>query len=261
MVCDLHGICKRGSGQALSSLSFYFSPLVVESAQVEFGWFCRWWASPASPGDSCLSLLSSSKLGATAGAWFCTSNGEHKALARTPLPGSHLCWPEGSVTFLFSPYPLLPHFFPLPSQSAPPCPFAHSLFASSFFYATTCSGAPLLPSLPSPPSFLLLPHCFVVPSVPPSPCQSVSQSWEGGLPRASLHGIACGPVPFCPSVVRICRDEPWDPSVGDWATRSGVSSSSPAQLSPGNKLLSCPNDKNKRNNRERARTGRPSGTK
>lgn len=68
-------------------------------------------------------------------------------------------WP-----FLFSPHPLPPDFFPLPSGSFPPL---RTLFASSSLYATTFSWVfpPFSPSLP--PSFLLLPHpCFFIPLTP-----------------------------------------------------------------------------------------------
>lgn len=50
-----------------------------------------------------------------------------------------------------------------------------------------------------------------------------------GLPRVPPRGIAYGPVPFCPSGVRICTNEPLAPAWGPRALRSGVSSSSPVR--------------------------------
>lgn len=122
-----------------------------------------------------------------------------------------------------------------------------------FFYsANRPSLLILLFPLPLPVS----PHPLLVHSSSSTRTfQSVSQSWGGrlgglslrGLPQAPPRGIACGPVPFCPSVVRICTNEPQAPAWGPGAPSSGMSSSSPAQLPPGNKLMSCPSDKNKRN--------------
>ena len=80
----------------------------------------------------------------------------------------------------------------------------------------------------------------------------------GGLPQAPPRGIAYGPVPFCPSGVRICTTEPLAPAWGSRVQRSGVSSSSPAH-SP-LEISYCLVQMTKRNHGERVCASRPGGT-
>lgn len=225
-----------------------------------------------------MNLSSSLRLGAAVGvprSCTCPSWSECTAVMKSPASRkSSLINPifglMAPLPFLFNPYPALPHFFPHFQFRGPLTPLPAPLCCCFFLQHHLLLGPSCLPLSTLHACFSHATCCFLSPSPPPfypEPLKLCHRIGKAGLVASPAAASLKSHHTESPAVLSHFA-LPWSgfaqmnpgAQLGGPGHR-GLECHLPAQPPPGNKLLSCPNDKNKRSDGARARTGRPGGTK